>query len=375
MKALTIKETGQSGRAEIVDIPEPTIRPGYIKVKTAAVALNPIDWKYIELLGKPGLLLGADYSGIVEEIGPECQTTLKKGDAVFGCVHGGNMSHKEDGCFSEICLNRDGILAKKPESLSFEEAATFPAAILTSGVSLYQYLGLPIPSSEKPQATASNEKNALTILVYGGSTATGMMAIQLAKLSGYKVLTTSSPHNFPLLTSLGASHCFSYHSPTTVGAEINTHTSNTLTKALDCIGSPTSASICAAALSTSLPPSPPNPNTEAAEGHHYVSLQYAALDLFPRADVKKASLSVYTALGEAFRFLDREVPFVPGDYAFGRKVFALAETLVEQGRLKPLPVEKKGGGFEGVLGGLQEIREGRVSGRKLVAVVGETPGL
>ena len=41
MKALTIKETGQSGRAEIVDIPEPTIRPGYIKVKTAAVALNP----------------------------------------------------------------------------------------------------------------------------------------------------------------------------------------------------------------------------------------------------------------------------------------------------------------------------------------------
>ena len=41
MKALTIKETGASGRAEIVDIPEPAIRPGYIKVKTVAVALNP----------------------------------------------------------------------------------------------------------------------------------------------------------------------------------------------------------------------------------------------------------------------------------------------------------------------------------------------
>ena len=76
MKALTIKETGALGRAGIVDIPEPAIRPGYIKVKTVAVALNPsellvtptwrfgeaerttVDWKHIEFIGEPGLLLG-----------------------------------------------------------------------------------------------------------------------------------------------------------------------------------------------------------------------------------------------------------------------------------------------------------------------------
>ena len=127
MKAVTIKEVGGSGKAEVEDVAEPTLRPGYIKVRTVAVAVNPsqqllpqlilqtsangnlVDWKNIAFMGQAGLRLGAcliiecwkrlpiltvivggDYSGIVEEIGPECHTTLKKGDPVLGGTHGAN---------------------------------------------------------------------------------------------------------------------------------------------------------------------------------------------------------------------------------------------------------------------------------------------
>lgn len=41
MKALVIKELGKPGKAEVVDVPEPAVRPTYIKVKATAFALNP----------------------------------------------------------------------------------------------------------------------------------------------------------------------------------------------------------------------------------------------------------------------------------------------------------------------------------------------
>lgn len=63
---------------------------------------------------------------------------------------------------------------KIPDRLSFEEAATLGVGITTVGQGLYQSLGLPLPS--KP----AEEK--FLILIYGGSTATGTLAIQFAKL-------------------------------------------------------------------------------------------------------------------------------------------------------------------------------------------------
>lgn len=64
------------------------------------------------------------------------------------------------------------------------------------GQGLYQSLQLPLPN--KP----SSEKGVL--LIYGGSTATGALAIQFAKLSNFTVVVTCSPHNFDYVKSLGA---------------------------------------------------------------------------------------------------------------------------------------------------------------------------
>ena len=70
---------------------------------------------------------------------------------------------------------RDGIIATKPESVTFEEAATLGVGISTVGQSLYMTLQLPLPG-EKPL------EDSPFILIYGGSTATGTLAIQYAKL-------------------------------------------------------------------------------------------------------------------------------------------------------------------------------------------------
>ena len=89
-------------------------------------------------------------------------------------------------------MNRDGILGKKPEGLSWEEAAMFPTAILTCGMGMYQLLGLPLPDS-----VAAPTEDSPSILIYGGSTAMGMMAIQYAKLYLNTVHPQSMAHANP----------------------------------------------------------------------------------------------------------------------------------------------------------------------------------
>ena len=111
---------------------------------------------------------------------------------------------------------------KIPENLSDEQAATLGVGITTVGQALYQCLGLPLPGRKHDGAT---------LLVYGGSTATGSLAIQFAKRwveyivrcdcdgikelilrprSGCTVITTCSPRNFTFVKSLGASEAFDY---------------------------------------------------------------------------------------------------------------------------------------------------------------------
>ena len=69
---------------------------------------------------------------------------------------------------------RDIAALHVPDGVSDEEAATLGVGITTIGQGLYQSLELPLPDSPS--------KDGTTVLVYGGSTATGLMAIQFAKL-------------------------------------------------------------------------------------------------------------------------------------------------------------------------------------------------
>ncbi|KAH7015964.1 putative zinc-binding oxidoreductase ToxD [Macrophomina phaseolina] len=343
MKAIKIQGPG---KAAVVDAPIPQLRPDRILVKTVAVALNPTDWKHIDYLpGTDGCTDGCDFAGVVEEVGADV-ATLKKGDRIAGWVHGGNISNKEDGAFAEYVAAKDGIVLKIPEGVSFEEAATLGLGLSTIGQGLYQALGLPLPSQPS--------KERFPVLVYGGSSATGALAIQFAKLSGLEVITTCSPHNFDMVKALGADAVFDYNSPT-VGADIRKHTSNKLYHVFDCIAEGNASQICADALS----------DDTATKKAKYSALLTSEC---PRKDVESTFSLAYTAFGEAFT-----KPLGPGNfpamkehYEFDKKFWKLSEQLLAEGKFKVHRPDIRAGGLEGVLHGLDELRQHKVSGKKLV---------
>jgi NADPH:quinone reductase-like Zn-dependent oxidoreductase len=169
MRALKVLGAGE---LEIQEVEVPRPRPGYCLVRTKAVALNPTDFKHLHYIECTGCSLGCDYAGIVEEVGPG--SWLKKDDRVAGFVHGGNTTHPNDGTFAEYVLVKEGLQVIIPEGLTFEEAAGLGVAITTVGLALGRMLKLPLPTERVSQG--------IPVLVYGGSTATGTVAIQIAKL-------------------------------------------------------------------------------------------------------------------------------------------------------------------------------------------------
>jgi NADPH:quinone reductase-like Zn-dependent oxidoreductase len=83
------------------------------------------------------------------------------------------MNHTT-GAFAEHVIARSHVIFRIPPSLTFEEAASFPAGLITNILALYKLLRLPLPSNPA--------EKGFPVLVYGGSTATGVLAIQLLKL-------------------------------------------------------------------------------------------------------------------------------------------------------------------------------------------------
>lgn len=316
-----------------------------------------MDWSEVNI--------SSDYSGIVEEVGSNVTNDLKPGDRVAGFCHGGNEVNHEDGAFGEHITAKGDLQIKIPENLSFEEAATLGVGITTLvlpstcvleheanqitsvGQGLYQSLQLPLPTEPSTKPTP--------LLIYGGSTATGSLAIQYAKLSGCEVFTTCSPRNFDYVKSLGADHVFDYSSPT-CAQDIKEASKNTIGHAFDCISEGSSPKITVAAISD-------------AGG------VYSTLLPVPENEVRQINPKVqykstlgYTILGESFKFGPNEMPAKSEDFEFGKNFWKMSRGLLEKGAIKPHrpSVNKYGAGLEGILKGMEAMKEGKVSGEKLV---------
>jgi NADPH:quinone reductase-like Zn-dependent oxidoreductase len=222
------------------------------------------------------------------------------------------------------------------------------------GQGLYQSLKLPLPTT--PSTTP------IPLLIYGASTATGILGLQFAKLSGCVVAATSSPHNFEYLRSLGADAVFDYNSPT-CAADIKAwgeSLAGGLHHAWDCIATAQTAALCAAALDTD------------KEGH------YRSLLRVPDEAVKGTNAALtngvtlaYTAIGEDIEKGVR-IPARPEDLEWGAMFWKLAAGLLDQGKVKPANIDLNRGsdGLAGVLTGLEELKAGKVSGLKLVYTLG-----
>lgn len=174
MKALVIdgKQARLDTRRRV-----PELRDDTILVKPMAIALNPTDWKHIAYgRAKDGCIIGCDYAGVVEAVGKAVTKSWQPGDRVFGCGHGSNLVNPDDGVFAEYAVVKGDVQMRMPNDLSFEKAATIGLGSVTVGQGLYQKaLGLRLPKDVP-------DKDGDYVLIYGGTTATGGLAIQYAKL-------------------------------------------------------------------------------------------------------------------------------------------------------------------------------------------------
>lgn len=90
---------------------------------------------------------------------------------------------------------------------------------------------------------------------------------------------------------------------------------------------------------------------------------------FPRGDVRNVFFLGYTIGGEIFEIEGQVFDAVPEDAELGKKFIALAEELLKEGKIRPHPVDVRVG-IENILDGMQEMKDGKVSGVKLVYKIG-----
>lgn len=181
--------------------------------------------------------------------------------------------------------------------------------------------------------------------------------------SGQTVVTTCSPRNNDLVRRLGADAVFDYRD-VDCGEKIRAYTSNALMYAFDCISEGSSVKICADALSTS------------SGTKTYSSL--LKISDFPRPGVVKKMTLAYSAMGEEMSFGGQggapppKIPAKDEDPRFMEMFVPIAEALLASGKVQVHPPSVREGGLRGVLDGLQAMREGKVSGEKLVYRVADT---
>ena len=72
---------------------------------------------------------------------------------------------------------------------------------------------------------------------------------------------------------------------------------------------------------------------------------------FPRSDAAARPMMSWNALGESFAAMGREFPAVMEDYEHAKRFWVLSTKLIAEGKLRPLPVEVRGGGLAGVIDG------------------------
>lgn len=162
----------------IGDAPVPDLQPGTLIVKTVAVALNPSDYKMGLAFMSPGAVIGGDFSGHIIAIDPEAQVIrpeLRVGDTVCGIVHGSNPRDHQGGSFAQYVRVLAHLVLKVPPHMSLVDAATMGCALLTSSMAIWDVLQI-------TAAPGSAAKEPFPVLVYGGSTSSGTMAVQLLRL-------------------------------------------------------------------------------------------------------------------------------------------------------------------------------------------------
>ena len=178
MKAMVLNEYGENAEFQPTELPQPSVKAGYVVVRVAATSVNTVD-TMIRQMGKdlplsPDLpaVLGMDFAGTIEAVG-EGVTGFAPGDEVYGCA--GGLADLQ-GALAQYMLADAKLIAHKPKTLSMREAAALPLVGITA------YEGL------QRAGVHAGQK----VLVHGGAGGVGHVAVQLARHFGADVYATAS---------------------------------------------------------------------------------------------------------------------------------------------------------------------------------------
>lgn len=204
MKAIVYERYGPPEVLELRDLEKPAPKDNEILIKTHATTVTSGDWRARSLnlptgFGLMGRLmfgitkprqpvLGTELAGVVESVGKNV-SKFKIGDPVFA-FGGAKM-----GCYAEYkCMPEDGLVALKPPTLSFGEAA----ALSFGGITALHFF------------RKGNLQSGERVLVNGASGGVGTASIQIARHFGAEVTGICSTANLELVKSLGADHVIDY---------------------------------------------------------------------------------------------------------------------------------------------------------------------
>ncbi len=179
-------------------IPDPAADE--ILVRVRAIALNPVDTKVRKSLGTENLttprILGFDAAGVVEAVGADVKS-FSIGDEVF---YSGDVTRA--GSNAEFQTVQAALVAKKPQSFSFTEAAALPLVALTAWELLFERM------------TDGIIKIGTEILIINGAGGVGSALIPLAKSAGLTVVATASRDaTLTWCQQLGADHIINHREP------------------------------------------------------------------------------------------------------------------------------------------------------------------
>ena len=196
MKAAYIESTGAPDVIRYGDLPDPEPKAGEVRVRVAAVAVNPID-TYIRSgavamqLPKP-FVVGCDLAGTVDRVGPGAKR-FKVGDRVWGSNQG---LLGRQGTFAELACASEDYLYPSPAGVTDEDLAAVALVGITAHLGLFECAHL---------------KAGETAFVNGGTGGVGSTVVQMAKAVGAKVVTTAgSAEKVKQARALGADLAINY---------------------------------------------------------------------------------------------------------------------------------------------------------------------
>jgi NADPH:quinone reductase-like Zn-dependent oxidoreductase len=200
MKAVVYEKYGPPEVLKMKEIERPQPKENEVLIRIHATSVTAGDWRMRKAdpflarlyngLFRPKKvnILGFEVAGIVEEVGDQV-TRFRVGDPVFASaspVFGGYAEY--------ICIAEDRMIARKPDNISFEEAATFPIGA-----------GTAVRFLQRAEVKPGDQ-----VLIYGASGSVGTFAVQIAKNLGATVTGVCSTRNLDLVRSLGADRVIDY---------------------------------------------------------------------------------------------------------------------------------------------------------------------